>query len=251
MADFLTTLSRRMVLAPLDDTGRTQEVADRLRTAIFVGIFADGERLPVEVSLARQLGISPVTLRDAIKTLRHEGLVRTARGRSGGTFVTSTEANTLTFLQSTFRQLTPIELRDLNDLQMSLMAHSSRLAAERGTERELDSLLLTVQGLHANEDAVTLRRKFSRFLIGVSAASRSGRVSKATIELQVELAPFVTLILQKRSSREEVIFHMTSIVESLKSRDSEQAYYRTYQLVEGLGYDLQRLHFELSQDRAG
>lgn len=60
-------------------------VADDLRRSIESGAFEAG-RLPSEPDLARQLGVSRATLRQAITELEEAGLVRRHHGR--GTFVT-------------------------------------------------------------------------------------------------------------------------------------------------------------------
>ncbi len=51
---------------------------------------APGERFPAERELAAQLGISRLTLREAISELHQAGYVESRRGRTGGTFVTYT-----------------------------------------------------------------------------------------------------------------------------------------------------------------
>ena len=62
------------------------QVVDELRSAIVDGTRAPGERLPSEPDLARTLGISRPTLRDALRALEDEGLVRRVHG--SGTYVT-------------------------------------------------------------------------------------------------------------------------------------------------------------------
>ncbi len=59
----------------------------RITEAIHLGLLDDGERLPVEVDLAAQFGVAPMTVREALATLREQELVETRRGRSGGSFV--------------------------------------------------------------------------------------------------------------------------------------------------------------------
>jgi DNA-binding GntR family transcriptional regulator len=62
------------------------QVVGELRSAIVDGTRAPGERLPSEPDLARALGISRPTLRDALRALEDEGLVRRVHG--SGTYVT-------------------------------------------------------------------------------------------------------------------------------------------------------------------
>ncbi|MFZ2515135.1 MAG: winged helix-turn-helix domain-containing protein, partial [Candidatus Lutibacillus vidarii] len=70
-------------------TGNAFETTfQQLATSIRLGVFADGEQLPPERELAERLGVSRVTLREAIAALRESGMVVTRRGRTGGTAVT-------------------------------------------------------------------------------------------------------------------------------------------------------------------
>jgi len=61
------------------------QVATRLRQEVRQGVYHTGQRLPAEVDLARQLGVSRGTVRQALTALLNEGLLNTIPGR--GTFV--------------------------------------------------------------------------------------------------------------------------------------------------------------------
>ena len=60
---------------------------ERLATAIRLGVYPYGSTLPPERELARRMGVSRATLREAIAALRTAGMVSTTRGRGGGTVV--------------------------------------------------------------------------------------------------------------------------------------------------------------------
>jgi DNA-binding FadR family transcriptional regulator len=64
-----------------------EETVERLLQAVKLGQVPPGERLPTERELAAALGVSRVTLREAIKALAEAGYVESRRGRTGGTFV--------------------------------------------------------------------------------------------------------------------------------------------------------------------
>lgn len=59
----------------------------RLRGEILAGKLAPGERLPRETELSERYHVSRNTAREAISALSAQGLIRTRRGMSGGTFV--------------------------------------------------------------------------------------------------------------------------------------------------------------------
>jgi DNA-binding FadR family transcriptional regulator len=67
-----------------------EETVERLLTVIKLGVVGPGERFPAERHLSALLGVSRITLREAIRALQHAGYVESRRGRFGGTFVTYT-----------------------------------------------------------------------------------------------------------------------------------------------------------------
>ena len=62
-------------------------IAEQLAAAIASGRLAAGERLPPERRLAESLGVSRMTVRQALGELERDGLLRRVVGRTGGTFV--------------------------------------------------------------------------------------------------------------------------------------------------------------------
>jgi DNA-binding FadR family transcriptional regulator len=76
------------LLGPVRAGNAFEETVERLLTAIKLGVVAPGERFPAERELAVLLGVSRLTLREAIRALQQEGYVESRRGRFGGTFVT-------------------------------------------------------------------------------------------------------------------------------------------------------------------
>jgi DNA-binding FadR family transcriptional regulator len=78
------------VLRPVRAGNAFEETVERLLSAIKLGLVAPGERFPPERDLAAQLGVSRLTLREAIRDLQGAGYVSSQRGRFGGTFVTYT-----------------------------------------------------------------------------------------------------------------------------------------------------------------
>src|SRR6202041_3862909 len=94
------------LISPLAAAGRADEVVQRVSQAIQLGLFVDGEQLPPETEFAAQLSVSAMTLREALATLRQQGLVETKRGRTGGTFVRRPPAPPLGLLRQRLCGLT-------------------------------------------------------------------------------------------------------------------------------------------------
>jgi len=80
------------LLRPVRAGNAFEETVERLLSAIRLGVVAPGERFPAERTFATQLGISRITLREALRELQLAGYVESRRGRHGGTFVTAPPA---------------------------------------------------------------------------------------------------------------------------------------------------------------
>jgi DNA-binding FadR family transcriptional regulator len=75
------------LLGPVRAGNAFEETVERLLQAIKLGVVAPGQKLPPERELAAQLGISRVTLREALRALQDAGYLDVRRGRYGGAFV--------------------------------------------------------------------------------------------------------------------------------------------------------------------
>ena len=113
-------------------------VVDQIRRAIGTGRYLPGERLPAERELARQLGVSRTTVREALKILQDEGLIEIRRGRSGGPTVVSHK-----MLAADARKLVRarlVEIEEVFDFRVAVEGACAKLAAERRTDAEVEQL---------------------------------------------------------------------------------------------------------------
>lgn len=172
------------VILPLFTGARADEVEQRIRQAITLGLLPDGQQLPAESTFATQLGVSPMTLRDALGSLRQQGLVETRRGRSGGTFVRRPTSPLVPFLLSRLRSLSATALRDLADEHAAISGMSARLAAERASEVNVRRLTTLVDQLGAATSLGPRIRADSRFHVELAVASQSERLMQREVALQ-------------------------------------------------------------------
>jgi DNA-binding FadR family transcriptional regulator len=75
------------LFAPLRLRNAGEQVAERVVTALALGEFVPGQRLPTERDLAATLNVSRTTVREAMSRLAATGYVEVRRGRNGGAFV--------------------------------------------------------------------------------------------------------------------------------------------------------------------
>ena len=134
----------------------SQQTAERLYNSIVAeGTLRPGDKLPNEVELSQQLGVSRATLREAIRELAACGVLEVRRGR--GTFVSEEVADIEDFGFSGLERLQG-QLRDLFELRSIFEPKAARLACQRATEEELlydaqfdkDRQVATTDGYHTD-----------------------------------------------------------------------------------------------------
>jgi GntR family transcriptional repressor for pyruvate dehydrogenase complex len=121
-----------------------EQIADQLRELILTGKLEPGERLPTESELAASFGVSRATVREALRMLAAENLIRTGKGPAGGSFVIRPSATQLAGYLSANIQLlasaNDISLADLLEAREQLEAPAARLAAERRAAEDVERL---------------------------------------------------------------------------------------------------------------
>jgi GntR family transcriptional regulator, transcriptional repressor for pyruvate dehydrogenase complex len=169
----LRRLLEQAVYTPIRPGSAVAETVARLGRAIGLGLLRPGDRLPPEQRLALDLGISPVTLRSALRILRSARLVETRRGRAGGTYVSADGA--LDGLEDA-----PLagadELRDLVDYRRIVEGGAAWLAAERATEEQLAFLAGLVGEMEAIHEFDAWSERDSLFHLVLADASGSRRL---------------------------------------------------------------------------
>jgi len=181
------------LISPLAAAGRAEEVVQRVSQAIQLGLFVDGEQLPPETEFAAQLGVSAMTLREALASLRQQGLVETRRGRTGGTFVRRPTSPPVGLLRERLRGMTTSSLRDLIDEQFAVSGAAAKLAAARASGADVRRLYTLVRQLSAASTLGSRIRADSRFHIEVAQASQSERLTRLELGLQTQLAELLWL----------------------------------------------------------
>lgn len=136
-------------MADTDDASLVERVTERLITAVAVGEFLPGTRLPAERDLSPLLGVGRTTVRAALDDLSTRGLIERRRGRGGGTFVAEDwPASIVVGVDRWFEE----RWSDLVDAcTASSMLHSSlaRLAAERRTDADVALMRDRLADFHA------------------------------------------------------------------------------------------------------
>jgi DNA-binding FadR family transcriptional regulator len=134
-----------------------EEVAAELRRQIVDGDRPNGERLPNENALAAQYGVSRATIREALRLLTAQDLIRTAKGAGGGSYVQAPSPRSIAdFLRGSFNVLSAAEhltVEELLEARELLEVPAARLAAARRVGEDVARLREAIRAGGQKTDA--------------------------------------------------------------------------------------------------
>ena len=217
-------LTRQTVFSPLSESGRVEEVGQRIASAVHLGLLADGEQLPSETELAAQLSVSTVTLREALVNLRAQGIIETRRGRNGGSFIRATTETPKEVLHNRLRRLSATEWRDLGDEQMAIEAAIAFVAADRATDEDVERVHAVMELLEVAATPAERYQADSRFHLALAVASQSERLTRSEIRILGETADVLWLPNpDDEIDQARVQAAHADIVAAIEAEDSELA----------------------------
>jgi DNA-binding GntR family transcriptional regulator len=184
------------------------EVVDVIRDRIYDGRYAPGAPIRQE-HLAAELNVSRTPLREALRMLEREGLVKATPGK--GMRVVSAEMTTL---------LAAYELREVVD------GLAARLSAERGGEPLIDALEATLAAQRVaveSWDAPGYTAANVAFHRAIIEATQNEYVTAQLPLVRMTSQVFTPIKLVDRDRAAEAVTEHTSIAAAIAAGDSAEA----------------------------
>jgi DNA-binding FadR family transcriptional regulator len=160
-------------------------VAEDLRRRIVSGELGEGDALPREADLVEQYGVSRPTLREAIRILSSESLIRVRRGSRAGALVQPPDVRVAALHAAVRLQLDHTPLSDVFEARIELGAVAARRLAEQARPDAVQRLReLHAAEREASKDSVTYPVAVSNFHAAVVelAGNRSLALMRAILE---------------------------------------------------------------------
>jgi DNA-binding FadR family transcriptional regulator len=168
----------------LDTPSRVDEIADRLITAIAIGEYLPGARLPVERDLATSLGAGRMTVRAALARLVERGLLETRRGRGGGSYVLDQWPESSTDAVGRTLRARLDDLRDRCDALCRLQGTVSRAAAESRSEHDIAALWERFEAYRAAETGLAAQQADSQLHLAIMDAAHNDVLKQLLLDLK-------------------------------------------------------------------
>lgn len=125
---------------PIRSTRAFEEIAAQIRAELAEGRLKVGNRLPSERALSEEFGVSRNTLREALRSLEHAGLVRLQKGATGGAFITEVTGDAITASMLDMYHVGAIQPAQLTQARIWLESIVVREACLRATPADLQAL---------------------------------------------------------------------------------------------------------------
>ncbi len=213
---------RTAVFAPLESSGKAEQVERRIADAISLGLLKHGEKLPSESEMGRLLGVAPVTCREALEKLRSRGLVETRRGREGGSYVTYTGTSRSAELHSRLTTLSRVDLRDIGTVYGAIAGTAAEMAATRVSDDDVYQFNRAFETADFGTESGA-RRALMTFRLDVAAASHSPRLVNEEVVAQAEFGPLLWLGLEHDIERTHTQKVIRDTIRALSEADGARA----------------------------
>jgi GntR family transcriptional regulator, transcriptional repressor for pyruvate dehydrogenase complex len=211
-------------LTPIPVPKASDVLADDLRERILLGEFPEGTALPTERDLVTQTHLSRATVREALRILEVQGLIRIKTGRAGGAFVQKPDDESVADSVALLIRGRRIRLAALRETRKAVEPVCAQLAAKYRTDSDLERLdkaneAISVDGslagfLQANVNwhvAVAIashNELLTGFMLALSRAIHTSTDTKAFIDSDV---------------RQATIRAHWGITEAIRAQDSDAA----------------------------
>ncbi len=215
-----------MKKSPTKPSDLSTEIASAIRDAIVEGRLIVDERLPSEAELSEQFAVSRPTIREALKRLAAQNLIRTQRGATGGAFI-----NHLRFEDAYGQQITTstllLSMNEINfetacEARFTLERACVALAAHRRTDDHLATMRaeITRQGQPGLSDEAFCASDvaFHRALVDSAANPVLSYQLAGAVEA---IEPLMNMLTYTARDRAQVVALHIEIADALEAGDAK------------------------------
>lgn len=183
--------------------------------------YKSGDKLPNELELAKELGVSRITLREAIRILVAGNVLEIRRGK--GTFVKAGVA------EQTLTELTPVlsakvGVDDLFEMRLIFEPEAAYYATLRATDVELSRIVSIGEKIEEKiKEGRDRTQEEMAFHRSIAKATHNEFMNRLMPVIQESVSKGVFLYEKEHLSVEDVMTDHRMIMEFMKSRNAEGA----------------------------
>jgi len=220
-------------------TSISKQIAEQLRAAIVAGQIKIGQRLPTEDELAQRYGVSRPSVREALKRLAAQNLVRARRGPTGGNFVVQPSyaelAESLSGAATLLVGMGALGIEEIIEARRTLQGSCLELAAANADKphiQNIEAALIRQQDPGISDEAFCQADvAFHRALVDATGNGMLRFVMYTVIEALIPVTNMVVTVVRERS---DIISLHQQILEHLKQGNVKAMQARMDELLDYL-----------------
>jgi GntR family transcriptional regulator, transcriptional repressor for pyruvate dehydrogenase complex len=201
-----------------------EQIADRVATAIVLGEFVPGQRLPSQRDLASQLHVSRATAREALQRLVASGYIEIRRGRTGGASVREDwRPDSAAVVRRTLMTRWD-RFEDLLDFRRLLEPVIARTAAERADTTDVAAVRDALDRYRAaGKDREKSRAADEALHMAVARASHNAYLLALSSRMREEIGLGFSAEPYNAAIRRAALIDHGELAEAIMARDVERA----------------------------
>ncbi len=217
----------------------SKQIAEQLRAAIVAGQLKIGQRLPTEDELAQRYGVSRPSVREALKRLAAQNLVRAKRGPTGGNFVVQPSyaelAESLSGAATLLVGMGALGIEEIIEARRTLQGSCIELAINNTNDnhiQKIEAALARQQDPDISDEAFCQADvAFHRALVDATDNGMLRFVMYTVIEALIPVTNMVVTVVRERN---DIVSLHRQMIEHLKKGDTKELKARMDELLDYL-----------------
>lgn len=204
-----------------------EEICERIREQLALGVLKPGDKLPRERDLAEQLGVSRNVLREALRSLEMAGLLRLQKGVKGGAFVQDGDMSRMNDVVRDMLSLGAISVGELSEGRIQILDLVVRLACERARQADFLALEANIERseIATREgrllDRVECSREFYRLLAAATGNKVMAMIMDSVTEIHMRFV--YAKVASSGVSMPQLVEKRRQFLSALRKRDVSAA----------------------------
>jgi GntR family transcriptional repressor for pyruvate dehydrogenase complex len=206
-----------------------QRIVEQVEAAVLRGELRPGERLPSEREMVEQFGASRSTVREALRVLESDGVVRSRPGDPRGPEILAFSSDGLTKQMHRLAHVEQLSLAELVSFRMILDGSANMLAARLRSDDELEAMEATIAAMaeaSGGSDAEFSEADFA-FHEAVAAASRNTLIQVCNTVVRTVVLSLISDKLHRADSGQTVrhrsVQHHRDVLAAIRDQDGDRA----------------------------
>jgi len=223
------TVAKEFEPIPVKTVRLYQRIVEQVEEAVARGDLKPGGRLPSERDLVVQFGTSRATVREALRVLESNGVVRSRPGDPNGPEILPFTPVALQMQLRRMLHTRGLNMATLISFRMILDGWGGQLAAELHTPEELEKLELTMATMERaiEEGSAAFGEADIAFHDAVAEASRTNIIAVCNDVVRgLVLSLISDKVLRARNSSEVMrdnLMHHREVLDAIRARDGQAA----------------------------